>query len=144
MLSLLSCESQKDASGISNNNTSVENIFNNENVCEKFLGIKPEGKVLVLYTGGTIGMLRNEEGVLMPVIDEFIMALRKFPQLHDSEYASKNYSDLGKSYLVLPETAADNRRVVYRISKFSNVCDSSNVTMDDWIHIADYIKKIQK
>ncbi|EFN78526.1 L-asparaginase [Harpegnathos saltator] len=140
MSSLSPSEAQKDVPGISNSDTNVDN-FNNENVREKFLCIKPEGKVLVLYTGGTIGMLRNKEGVLRPVIDEFITALRNFPQLHDSEYASRNYSQLGESHLVLPETAADNRRVIYKISKFSNVCDSSNITMDDWIHIAKYIKK---
>jgi len=33
---------------------SLINDLGNEN--------KPEGRVLVLYTGGTIGMTRNEEG----------------------------------------------------------------------------------
>lgn len=54
--------SKKDTPGISNSDTNAENVFNNENGDEKFLRIKPQGKVLVLYTGGTIGMLRNKEG----------------------------------------------------------------------------------
>lgn len=35
-------------------NKSLINDLGNEN--------KPEGRVLVLYTGGTIGMMRNEQG----------------------------------------------------------------------------------
>lgn len=62
MSSLSSSEPRKDASGNGSIDINAEKVLNNGNVCEKFPRIKPEGKVLVLYTGGTIGMLRNEEG----------------------------------------------------------------------------------
>ena len=32
------------------------------------IDLKNESKVLVLYTGGTIGMVRNYEGVLVPEV----------------------------------------------------------------------------
>ncbi len=32
------------------------------------LDVKNESKVLVIYTGGTIGMVRNEQGVLAPQV----------------------------------------------------------------------------
>ncbi|XP_070166423.1 L-asparaginase isoform X1 [Polyergus mexicanus] len=101
---------------------------------------KPEGHVLVLYTGGTIGMVRNEQGVLVPRANAFIKNLRKYPQLHDREYAEKKYGAMGP--LVLPVTATDNRRVVYNVLEYSNLCDSSNMTMDEWIRIANDIKVI--
>ena len=39
-------------------NCPLDNCISNNDVAE----IKPEGRVLVLYTGGTIGMVRNERG----------------------------------------------------------------------------------
>ncbi|XP_072748637.1 L-asparaginase 1 isoform X2 [Anoplolepis gracilipes] len=100
---------------------------------------KPEGHVLVLYTGGTIGMMRNEQGVLVPIANAFVKNLRKYPQLYDREYAEKKFGAMGP--LVLPVTATDNRRVVYNVLEYSNLCDSSNMTMDEWIRIANDIKE---
>ena len=37
-------------------------------------------------------------------------------------------------------TATDNRRVIYNVLEYSPLSDSSNLTMDDWIRIADDIK----
>ncbi|XP_029174109.1 L-asparaginase isoform X2 [Nylanderia fulva] len=100
---------------------------------------KPEGRVLVLYTGGTIGMMRNEQGVLVPIANAFVKNLRKYPQLYDREYAEKKFGAMGP--LVLPVTATDNRRVVYNVLEYTNLCDSSNMTMDEWIRIANDIKE---
>ncbi|XP_024882145.1 uncharacterized protein LOC112461216 [Temnothorax curvispinosus] len=100
---------------------------------------KPEGRVLVLYTGGTIGMMRNEQGALVPITNAFVKNLRKYPQLHDREYAEKRFGAMGP--LVLPVTATDNRRVVYSVFEYSELCDSSNMTMDEWIRIANDIKE---
>ncbi|KYM96510.1 PREDICTED: L-asparaginase 1 [Cyphomyrmex costatus] len=102
-------------------------------------GNEKEGHVLVLYTGGTIGMMRNEQGVLVPLANAFVKNLRKYPQLHDREYAEKRFGAMGP--LVLPVTATDSRRVVYNVLEYSNLCDSSNMTMDEWIRIANDIKE---
>lgn len=61
MSSLSSSESRKDTPGISNG-TNAKIVLNHEDDCEGVSPNKPEGKVLVLYTGGTIGMLKNKEG----------------------------------------------------------------------------------
>ncbi|XP_070521961.1 L-asparaginase 1 isoform X2 [Cardiocondyla obscurior] len=100
---------------------------------------RPEGRVLVLYTGGTIGMMRNEQGALVPIANSFVKNLRKYPQLHDREYAEKRFGAMGP--LVLPMTATDSRRVVYNVFEYSNLCDSCNMTMDEWIRIANDIKE---
>ncbi|CAN7939594.1 unnamed protein product [Ixodes hexagonus] len=65
--------------------------------------------------------------------------LRKFPQLHDQEYASSHFPDAENPPLVLPPTG-DPKRVVYFIYEYDPLLDSSNATMDDWICIAQDIE----
>ncbi|XP_076283370.1 L-asparaginase 1 [Lasioglossum baleicum] len=99
----------------------------------------PDGRVLVIYTGGTIGMTRNDVGVLVPKANAIVKNLRKYPHMHDEEYATARFGSMGP--LVLPLTATDSRRVVYNVLEYSPLCDSSNMTMDDWIRIANDIKQ---
>ncbi|XP_050444939.1 L-asparaginase-like [Cataglyphis hispanica] len=133
-MSQLICESHDDVHE-ANNGVNMESVKRSITS----LTNKPEGHVLVLYTGGTIGMMRNEEGVLVPIANAFVKNLRKYPQLYDREYAEKKFGAMGP--LVLPVTATDNRRVVYNVLEYSNLCDSSNMTMDEWIRIANDIKE---
>ncbi|CAG0905653.1 unnamed protein product, partial [Darwinula stevensoni] len=124
-----------------------------------------EAKVLVIYTGGTIGMVKNQQGVLAPVPNALEAMIRRYPHLHDEVYASKHYgkaaavlelkhkakvgedsphSDDEKSHLpdtplALPETR-EKKRVVYTIFEYEPLLDSSNITMDDYIRIASDIK----
>ena len=37
-------------------------------------------------------------------------------------------------------SSGDNRRVIYNVLEYSPLCDSSDMTMDDWIRIAGDIK----
>lgn len=36
--------------------------------------------------------------------------------------------------------ATDNHRIIYKILEYDDLCDSSNMTMDDWLHIAKDIE----
>ncbi|KAL3220539.1 hypothetical protein MRX96_029816 [Rhipicephalus microplus] len=99
-----------------------------------------EARVLVIYTGGTIGMVKDKDGVLKPAPGVLDKRLREFPQLHDREYAKEHFGDCEKPPLVLPDTG-DSLRVVYTISEYNPLLDSSNATMDDWLQIAKDIKK---
>ncbi|XP_035719284.1 L-asparaginase-like isoform X2 [Vespa mandarinia] len=104
--------------------------------------IKSESRVLVLYTGGTIGMIRNESGVLVPKANSFVNNLRQFSQMHDRDYAKRIYGKMAdESPLILPVKTTDNCRVIYEVLEYSPLCDSSDMTMDDWILIANDIKK---
>ncbi|XP_012275833.1 L-asparaginase [Orussus abietinus] len=98
-----------------------------------------EMKILVLYTGGTIGMVRTENGVLAPLANAFVKNLRTYPQLHDRIYAEERFGGMGP--LVLPMGATDKRRVIYNVLEYSPLCDSSTMTMDHWIRIAMDIKE---
>lgn len=56
-------------------------------------------KVLVINTGGTIGMMEHENG-LSPKANVFVETLRKLSFLHDEQYAQQKR--LKKDILVLP------------------------------------------
>ncbi|KAH7952123.1 hypothetical protein HPB52_018942 [Rhipicephalus sanguineus] len=99
-----------------------------------------EACVLVIYTGGTIGMVKDKDGVLKPAPGILDKRLREFPQLHDAEYAKEHFGDCEKPPLVVPVTG-DPRRVIYTISEYDPLLDSSNATMDDWLQVAKDIKK---
>ncbi|XP_015591117.1 L-asparaginase [Cephus cinctus] len=103
------------------------------------LPMENEGRVLVLYTGGTIGMTRNESGVLVPTANAFVKNLRKYPHMHDRKYAEERFGAMGP--LVLPNTNIQNRRVIYNVLEYSPLRDSSNMTIDDWILIASDIEE---
>ncbi|XP_016840542.1 L-asparaginase 1 isoform X1 [Nasonia vitripennis] len=100
---------------------------------------KPEGRVLVLYTGGTIGMVRNKDGALVPIANAFVKNLRRYPNMHDKEYAEERFGPMGP--LVLPMTDVDSRRIIYNVLEYKPLCDSSNMRMDDWIRIARDIQE---
>lgn len=54
----LSCTNGESMGKDTHTQKKVNGSFNHVHACEH----KPEGKVLVLYTGGTIGMMRNDNG----------------------------------------------------------------------------------
>ncbi|XP_065290312.1 L-asparaginase 1-like [Dermacentor albipictus] len=95
--------------------------------------------VLVIYTGGTIGMVKDEKGLLKPAPGILDKRLREFPELHDEEYMRSQFGDCENCPLVLPPTG-DPRRVMYSISEYSVLIDSSNITVNDWTKIAIDIK----
>ncbi|KAL3220533.1 hypothetical protein MRX96_029810 [Rhipicephalus microplus] len=100
----------------------------------------PQACVLVIYTGGTIGMVKDEKGALAPAPGILDKRLREFPQLHDEEYMKSHFGKCANPPLVLPPTG-DKRRVVYSISEYRPLIDSSNVTVHDWVKIASDIEK---
>ena len=110
---------------------------------------KDESKVLVLYTGGTIGMVRNSEGALEPSANAFEAMLRKACTLHDEAYSQNRFGHLiGQSEgrvtsppLVLPHVE-NHRRIIYQVYEYDPLLDSSNMTMDDWVQIARDIQDL--
>ncbi|XP_051876012.1 60 kDa lysophospholipase isoform X2 [Pristis pectinata] len=97
-----------------------------------------EVRVLVINTGGTIGMMYRNN-VLAPQANAFVKALRKLPGLHDEDYAQKtklyDFCDLPENTLVLP-CSRSNKRIVYSVIEYSPLLDSCNMTTDDWAKIA--------
>ncbi|XP_026743024.1 uncharacterized protein LOC113504784 isoform X1 [Trichoplusia ni] len=102
-----------------------------------------ERRVLVIYTGGTIGMVKTEDG-LSPGKNMFKPSIRKYPQLHDEVYYKRmveNSTDKSlSSFYVLPKTGDVNWRILYDIQEYDPLLDSSDMNEEDWIKIAKDIK----
>ena len=89
------------------------------------LDLKNEAKVLVLYTGGTIGMVRNHAGVLVPEAAAMEAGLRRIVTMHDEQYSQMRFGGGGPGGvapggplpLVLPSVPG-HKRVVYTIYEY--------------------------
>ncbi|XP_043999782.1 60 kDa lysophospholipase isoform X4 [Gambusia affinis] len=101
-----------------------------------------ESRVLVINTGGTIGMTLHDKGYA-PTANTLVESLRKLPILHDELYAHQTslyeYYRL-ENTLVLPPSKL-NKRIIYTILEYSPLLDSSNMTTDDWGRIGKDIEK---
>ncbi|XP_070578623.1 L-asparaginase-like isoform X2 [Ptychodera flava] len=125
---------------------SVETLAIEERVGERLRALESqesleiqESRVLVLYTGGTIGM-QCKDGVYVPVYKYLSKIIRKMPTLHDKEYEIKLGNDILNKPFVLP-LSPQNRRVIYCVHEYEVLMDSSNMHATDWIKIAGDIQK---
>uniref|UniRef100_A0A336N284 asparaginase n=1 Tax=Culicoides sonorensis TaxID=179676 RepID=A0A336N284_CULSO len=101
-----------------------------------------EAKVLILYTGGTIGMMRNEHNALAPMPNQLTKRLRRYPHMHDEEYAKRRFgASSNMAPLVLPYCENGHRRILYTIDEYDPLLDSSNMSIQDWVHIAEDIRQ---
>ncbi|XP_036006352.1 60 kDa lysophospholipase isoform X1 [Fundulus heteroclitus] len=113
-----------------------------------------ESLVLVINTGGTIGMTLHDNGYA-PKANALVQNLRKLPILHDELYAQQTclYDYYGSdNTLVLPKPTSHvdlqfigpsklNKRIIYTILEYNPLLDSSNMTTDDWGRIGKDIEK---
>ncbi|KAI4469109.1 l-asparaginase [Holotrichia oblita] len=84
--------------------------------------------ILVLYTGGTIGMTHNPQGCLAPERDVFLKRIRHDPELNCAK---------GFSRFELPKHGNENDlRVMYEIREYDPLLDSSNMSAENWTTIA--------
>ncbi|XP_016942489.2 L-asparaginase [Drosophila suzukii] len=101
-----------------------------------------EARVKVIYTGGTIGMVRNERNVLAPIPNALVRSIRKYPNIHDEDYALRRFgASASMAPLVLPFVQGVDRRIIYQITEYTPLLDSSNMTMNDWARIASDIQQ---
>src|SRR5262245_21117372 len=85
--------------------------------------------VLVLYTGGTIGMRESERGYA-PAKGFLAEQLATLPQFHDKT----------EPQFTTPPSRF-RRRVHIDVLEYESLLDSSNMWMDDWVRIARDIEK---
>ena len=88
----------------------------------------PQRRVLILYTGGTIGMQQTPQGYA-PVPGWLEGQLRSMPQFQDPDQP--------------PGTTPPSRfgqRVSWNLLEFSPLLDSSNIGVHDWRRIAEAIR----
>nr|XP_033967409.1 60 kDa lysophospholipase isoform X2 [Pseudochaenichthys georgianus] len=104
--------------------------------------IAPEAHVLVINTGGTIGMTLHDQ-VLAPKANAFVESLRKLPNLHDEYYAQQSglYDYYGSENILVLPLSEEKKRIVYTIMEYSPLLDSSNMTTEDWGKIGKDIEE---
>ena len=90
-------------------------------------------RVLVLYTGGTIGMELSPEGY-RPKYNYLTSFLRSNALFHDAKFAAS--INLEPDMLVTPELG---KRIAYRVEEYKTLLDSSNMNMSNWVQIATSI-----
>lgn len=79
--------------------------------------------------------------VLEPKPNVLVQNIRKYPHMHDEEYAKRRFGHaVGFGPLVLPFVQDESRRIVYTIIEYDPLLDSSNMSIKDWVQIADDIK----
>lgn len=86
-------------------------------------------------------MISLFDAVLEPKPNALVKNLRKYPHMHDEKYAQKRFGNgAGFGPLVLPYVQGETRRVVYTITEYDPLLDSSNMGINDWKRIAEDIK----
>uniref|UniRef100_A0A671V278 asparaginase n=1 Tax=Sparus aurata TaxID=8175 RepID=A0A671V278_SPAAU len=101
-----------------------------------------EARVLVINTGGTIGMTLHDN-VLAPKANAFVQSLRKLPIIHDELYAQQTclYNYYGSDNTLVLPLSKDNKRIIYTVIEYNPLLDSSNMTTEDWGRIGKDIEK---
>lgn len=121
-------------------------FFNEVAASMKRIGVRenlrgPDSKILIIYAGGTIGMVQSKKGYV-PATNIFSDALRKNMKFHDQEehlnrLSGQNYSE---DCFITPESFY-KKRIIYRLIELSPLIDSSNMNMGNWIQIAEVIEQ---
>lgn len=122
--------------------------------------------ILVIYAGGTIGMMKDAEHGYCPIPGYLHRTLAERPNFHDPAffnsvencelYLSPEYSLIGSKEPSSPSSSAffeyaghplitppsiHNKRMLYFVLEYERLLDSSNMTMSDWIRIATDIER---
>ena len=103
--------------------------------------VRKERNILIIYTGGTIGMVSSKNG-LVPFKSFLYNYLYNHPNFCDKNYTKNEISNnaLEKDILITPLTIY-NKRIYYRIFEFENIIDSANMTIKYWKDIGRIINK---
>jgi len=96
-----------------------------------------EKRVLMLYTGGAIGMTRSSLENVVNLKDHLKKLLKNNPHLCDQNYTFFNAED---GFLITPHTMF-GKRIWYKVQEFEEIKDSCDSDVDEWIKIAEAVEK---
>ncbi|ORY48356.1 Asparaginase/glutaminase, partial [Neocallimastix californiae] len=96
-------------------------------------------KVLILYTGGTIGMKMTADHVYEPVPNYFTDLLLTMRQFHDPYHHFDDTVMKNLKALVTP-VSLYGKRTIYTIYEYDELIDSANLVLKDWVKIATDIE----
>lgn len=79
--------------------------------------------------------------MLAPIPNALVRSIRSYPNIHDEAYALRRFgASASMAPLVLPFVQGLDRRILYQITEYTPLLDSSNMTMNDWARIASDIQ----
>jgi len=98
------------------------------------------GRVLVLYTGGTIGMKDFGKGGGFEPAPGFIHeTLSNSSMFHDNDFGMPEPDKLSDFMFVTPKLKP-GKRCVYQVREYIPILDSCNIGVKDWIRVATDIR----
>jgi lysophospholipase len=114
-------------------------------------------RILIIYTGGTIGMQNNPEHGYLPVQGYMTQKLAQNDRFHIADGFRENLvyksgiddcttsvNGIPCKALTLPALTTPpslfNKKICYSILEYTPLLDSSNMTMSDWVQIATDIE----
>lgn len=134
----------------------------NAEICDSMIS-QTVTRVLIIYTGGTIGMKNTNNGYV-PVKDYFENSLKQATRFHDEEFFSQMDTKTNTTFvctadkdfnsilvhgslakrvelptLITPASLYE-KRIRYSILEYDPLLDSSNMTMQDWVKISTDIE----
>jgi lysophospholipase len=103
-------------------------------------------KVLVIYSGGTFGMVWNDErrGYDWHTLSSLQTKIKTYPTLYDKDYCittDEKHCFEPFQPIPLPFVRDSKHRVLYCITEYDPLMDSCNMNMDDWAKLARDIEK---
>eukprot|EP00935_MAST-01C_sp_MAST-1C-sp1_P001733 g1733.t1 len=96
-------------------------------------------RVLVLYTGGTIGMKASPNGFI-PARFYINSVLASLPHFHDLAFGDPRTVDQSAMPEFVTPPSKFGKRTVYQIREYDPLLDSCNMKDSDWIRIAKDIQ----
>ncbi|PWN38255.1 asparaginase-domain-containing protein [Meira miltonrushii] len=103
-----------------------------------------ESRILILYCGGTLGMVRHPSQGYVPYPGFLTETLRSQSRFHDPEGNSIfSWSDTTERYqkleMILPTMItpmAEKKRIRFAVLEYDPLLDSSNIETKDWLRLA--------
>lgn len=106
------------------------------------MALLPRSKVLIIYTGGTIGMKNAAGRGYHPVPNYLADTLASMSRFNDDEYKQAHpqlHEEGGREWYTMP-LSIYNKRVSYTILEYDPLLDSANMQAADWSQMATDIK----
>jgi lysophospholipase len=103
-----------------------------------------DAKILMIYTGGTIGMCAEKDMGYVPIPGFLFQTISKNPKFNDPLFQLESgstivHSNFKDQSLVLPPSYYGKRALV-SVLEYNPLMDSSNMSIEDWIRIASDIE----
>ncbi len=97
-----------------------------------------EPRILIVYVGGTLGMMKDPERGYIPKENYLKDFMFNHPALCDQDFTKKQAGGNPIEFLYAP-LSPYNKRIKYKFMEFKPLLDSTDMNQSDWVSIAKAI-----